>query len=52
MGKDFNFGSVRERDGIGEHLFLMLAEEETVDHLLLPCKMTQVLWHLLFSCMG
>ncbi|RVW90126.1 hypothetical protein CK203_035974 [Vitis vinifera] len=32
--------------------FLCLSEEETVDHLLLHCVKTRVLWNLLFSLFG
>ena len=32
--------------------FLCLSEVETVDHLLLHCVKTRVLWNLLFSLFG
>ncbi|RVX19375.1 putative ribonuclease H protein [Vitis vinifera] len=37
---------------LANRCFLCLSEEETVDHLLLHCVKTRVLWNLLFSLFG
>ncbi|RVW39006.1 putative ribonuclease H protein [Vitis vinifera] len=37
---------------LANRCFLCLSEEETVDHLLLHCIKTRVLWNLLFSLFG
>lgn len=44
MGKDINFGSTKER----WRCFLCHNEEEFVDHILIHCIKTRVLWQLLF----
>ena len=42
----------RRGDSLANRCFLCLFEVETVDHLLLYCAKTQVLWNLLFSLFG
>ena len=37
---------------LANRCFLCLSKEETVDHLLLHCVKTRVLWNLLFSLFG
>ena len=42
----------RKGFSLANRCFLCLSEEETVDHLLLHCVKTWVLWNLLFSLFG
>ena len=43
---------LRRGFSLANRCFLCLSEEETVDHLLLHCVKTRVLWNLLFSLFG
>ena len=42
----------RRGHSLTNRCFLCLSEVETVDHLLLHCAKTRVLWNLLFSLFG
>ena len=53
MGQSFNFGfNSKKRRVLANRCFLCHEKEGTIDHLLLRCPKTGVLWELLFTLVG